>query len=227
MNGYGNKIYRRYTQGYQGAVTTWPSKVYGAWKGYRRYMNSNAPSRLRTLERKVSRLRPEKHVYYSSSTGQETFDTTAILYPLCQPAQGDGEDERQGNVIFLERLALNYKVIMNNAAPAFCRVMLIHSEGLATTIGDILKYPTNALSPKLCHSSIKFRTLYDRQFWVAYESDGPMNDKIYKDLKHTPLRFTGATGSSFTTGQLYLVVLSNSTTNLPGIEWMCNVRWTD
>ncbi len=125
------------------------------------------PTIRKIVRKEISRMAEEK--FHDTELTGQTITNTATLIDLFDPAQGDTSETRDGDSVFLKKLALNYSIQVNDdVIPQVIRVILVQwypdQASDAISFGDLFQdVSVNAyLSHKRHDNQSKFTLLYDK-----------------------------------------------------------------
>ncbi len=160
-------------------------------------------------------------------------NTTTVVQNLTAIAQGDDQDERQGNKIRAKRIVCSGVVELNSSATdSRVRMVIARDNNGSTTIPGIAQLFTDDAAfrdgrPKLgsAQSNSRFSVLMDKM--VIVNSDTPT--KLYSwsmTLDHH-IFYAGTAATDEGKGQLYLFIASNEATNDPVVSITSRVWYID
>lgn len=150
--------------------------------------------------------------------------------------RGDGVSNREGRQLRVKSLQLKYRVIMHSSAlRTTTRVMVVvdkKPDGAIFTLADLLEqggtYPVYGM--RNLNNRNRFVILKEWNIATdAVERDTSRVMKYYKnlDMKVTYDDSDTATIADIQNNSLYIVTMSNETTNLPLIEGQARIRFLD
>lgn len=165
---------------------------------------------------------------YDQSATSGTISNTGAIINLVGLAQGDSEDQRTGNSIYVRHINASGMLAINASGVATSvRVMLvIDKQQLGDTtpsVADILEDTGTAVAPysKLNALTVgRFSVLSSRVYML--NADRPSVSWFVKRSMRHHVRYNGPANTDIQRGGLYLVVISNEGTNTP--SWTRNIR---
>lgn len=174
----------------------------------------------------------KKFIESATSSAQSTSATVALLTGI---AQGDTQNDRNGNSIKAQSVSTKYNVEMNSSATATqVRIMLVidkNSNGAAPVLSDILD--NGVASNAVAHynsdtAGSRFLILHDKSYSLSINGSRTISGSCYSKLNHH-VKFTSSTGAqaSCASGHLYLILWSDESTNTPIITQSSVFRYTD
>jgi len=188
----------------------------------------------------AGKMNSEKKLWIAN-LGLTSVSNTGNIYPLFEPAQGVGLNNRVGNTCRLKSFQLKMEAQPALGTPTNERLRVIlfvdkrrgwnATTNTDTTItpGDLLADTTNPIvSPWNNENYGRFRYLYDRILQVDVDDYPKRTVQIYKKLNHI-VRFTIASQVNPTAGGIYLMVISEQATvaSQPGILFYTQSRYYD
>jgi hypothetical protein len=199
--------------------------------GRRRGRQNKSPGKqaLR-LARQLQAKLGKSEIKYHDSAASMTEDYDGTLAGLNEVAQGDGNDERVGNQIILERLNLRYYGNANTGN-ALTRVIVIWDKmNKITTTGELLEDSGAAgvvISPFTYDNLKQYEILFDKVLSHTVNGNNLKNVEVTIDLKQK-LTVFDLVGTNINVGYLKIATFSNLvTTNLPTLNWSCRLFFRD
>lgn len=157
-------------------------------------------------------------------------NSTGQVISLTSIGQNDTDAGRTGNSILARNLFIRLGITQNSSATStFYRIMLVldtqQVADTAPTIAQILQ-SASTLSPLNDDNTGRFKIM---QNWF-FTTDNTKNttrviEKYYKIYKH--VRFNGTTSSDIQKNGMYLVMLSDQSTNTPSIAYNVKLGYHD
>lgn len=222
---------RRYTPRRRYRRRPTRSKMERKFRRFGRRTGSTAYKALRTAQAVKSLLNVE---FKSVTSGRsQTPDTTGDLILLNGIAQGDGTGQRNGKQFKMKRYDANIKVNMGaSASNTALRIIIFYKWSVNNTAPIV----ANILSPVDVHAfydldEIKnFKILYDRTYQMSALTHPERNIfvrlPLYNKTIYTAGNTTG-TISDIEHGALYMILLSDESTNVPNVTVRDRLRWID
>lgn len=157
---------------------------------------------------------------------------SGTIYNLCDPAQGDGDNARDGNSIKLARLQarLGLTQVDANAPSSTVRLILFrgkHERGTSPTVtgADGLLKSADVHSPKDYTNRFSTKILMDRRYALSPATRPNIEFNISKKLFGHIQFADGTTGIE--NGGLYLLALSDEPTYQPSLSGIIRVSYYD
>jgi hypothetical protein len=174
---------------------------------------------------------------YSDTWGTGTADnTTGFIQCLNLISQGTDLTNRVGDSIRMQHMEFKFSPTVSITAFATSvRVLIIRdleNNGANPAMTDIFTGISTTQSPYLPLNFINTRTrfsiLYDEILCVSYGGDATAAC-AYHSTHNGHIRFRGssAAAGSLAQGSLFMVVLSNETTNVPSFKYQFRLEYTD
>lgn len=167
-----------------------------------------------------------------TSTG---FDTTGTVFVLSQVAQGTNYTERIGNSIKMQHIVVRWRLFKASAATAsVCRLILfrdLDGYGTPPTTADVLQTvgaTTAPLTPPDFLNRKRFAIVRDELLDV--NSTGDSTYSGVWDVPHEGhILYLGSTAASASNGKgsLYMLAVSDESTNVPTIAFSSRIVFTD
>lgn len=189
--------------------------AYSAWKGVQ-YLKG-----LINVERKVK---------IESANNQSINGTTGLVVELTNVSQGDGQTTRDGNSIFCRNVFGRHAITRNAAGASvqlvrFMVVKDLQQQGDTNpTVSDILN-AADPLSPLSLASRGRFTILRDKLITLTDQYPNH-TQKLNVPMKHH-VRYNGTAASDIQKGGLYVVMISNTTSNHPVISYNYSTSFYD
>lgn len=167
---------------------------------------------MNSIASKAISRRAEKK-YYLHSNGSSSISDTGYIWPLSDVPQGDTDQTRNGDSLYLRTVRILGDVRAGDTTNA-CRVIVFQwLDDSTPTVASVLQTTsgvTAVFSPYLHDQRKKFRIMYDKMFVVAANgNDAKVFDTKYLRPPIKKVAFTAAT----TTGsnKIFLLLISDST----------------
>lgn len=170
--------------------------------------------------------------FLDTTQAATTQTNVATIAPLSYIAEGDDYNSRDGHSILTQGMLFRMRMTANSTAVVnFIRVMVFidkEMNGTAPVVGDILEATTDYLSPIQHDAGKRFKILFDRIFSLDYNGRGTAAINKWFRINHH-IKYTGTTAAAASSkeGQLYVLTLSDNTSNPPGYSWYNRIRFTD
>lgn len=185
--------------------------------------------------KKLRRERETKRIDVTGSITIATLATSTSAHPLSTVAQGDGEGNRDGTDIRPTSLFFRLSMETNPSSVLanLIRVVVFRDNdpsGVAPTAGMLLER-NNVRSPLESDNSTRFKVLWDRLV-ILDEGIGP-RCRFYKKYIRLSgrMKYQGVTGNAADQGaganSLWLLLATESATNLPLAEWDARMNFQD
>lgn len=169
---------------------------------------------------------------YLIYTNNINVPDTGTIYFLSGVPQGDTSSSRDGNKC--KALSLNFHAqvtIDTNAVRSACRIILFKdksSNGSAPAVLDVLENATYLYSYNNVNCPYRFQILFDKTFSLSTTGTQTINVKRFIKMgHHITYKGTGATQSDAADGHIYMLVISNETTNQPDLEVNSRLTFVD
>lgn len=178
-----------------------------------------------------SMINSEKYHYDSQISGTPT--TTAGITHLTNISQGDNDGSRSGNSILVKKITYNVSYNINaSASNTWIReVILIDRQQISDTpptYSDVFDVSGTTVIAALLNKATlgRFTILRDRIFTLNNNGKQLLNRKgsIYVN-KH--VRYNGTTGADIQKNGIYVMYVSNETTNAPQVTSVFRVFYHD
>lgn len=173
----------------------------------------------------------EKHALYTNNTATPD-NTVGSLYTLNLIAQGDAEDNRQGDSIMMKKIHINLRYTINASASATSirTIMFLYKQpqGATPNITFVLQN-ANVLS---CwnHDNVGLYTiLYDKTVNLSATGTQEVNRMITRSFYQLHETFDGTTAAvaDIQTNALWLLFVSDEATNTPTVVWRSELLFID
>lgn len=170
----------------------------------------------------------------SIDNGTVSPSTSGDIRLMCDVAQGDGFDTRDGNSLKWEHCNMKGFVTINGSATTTTvRIMLLldkQPNGALPTLAQILDDTgsnTPVLRPLNVNFGSRFVLLADKQISVD-ANNARKNFKWFRKLNfHTKYNGTGSTITDINTNSIIMVTVSDEATNVPDISYNMQSRFID
>lgn len=165
-----------------------------------------------------------------------TFNTNGTIYSLSTIVQGTNFNERIGNSIKLQSIDVRYRIFMNTTSGnTVVRVIIfrdLDGYGTAPTVTDVLAQGVGSTTaPLAMHDFLnrkRFSYLYD-----YVDTLSPQGERGFATEVHIPheghILYLGSTAAAASNGKgsLYMLVISDESTNTPSVAFQSRVVFTD
>ncbi len=165
-----------------------------------------------------------------------TFTTAGTVISLSTVAQGTDYNQRVGNSIKIQSIDLRYRIFMNTTSGnTVVRVILfrdLDGYGTAPTPSILMANGIGTTTAPLAEKNFlnrkRFSILYD-----YIDTLSPQGERGYATHVHIPheghILYLGSTAAAASNGKgsLYLLVLSDESTNSPSLAFQSRVVFTD
>lgn len=204
----------------RGRSSPWYSRKYNAmqlasaaWRGVR-YIKGLVNSEMFTAT-------------YSANINPTNSGT---MLSLNQLATGDGNGARTGNSVFMRRINAHFTVVNNvTAGQVFHRwILFIDNQ----QIGDTAPTATDILESADVRSSLnsttagRFKILKNWEFCTSQIKGDTRVIKFFRDIRHH-VRFNGTASTDIQKGGIYLLFMSNQSTNTPSVSYNIKTSYHD
>lgn len=173
-----------------------------------------------------------KHI--DTVTAGTVIDSSGLSYALSLTAQGDSDEQRNGNSIkahdILARLQF-YRDTASTSAFDLIRCLLLEDtmqDGALPTTAQLLDAVT-ITSPRQTDTILatRFRVIEDKNYEL-YGNKPVIIDKMYHKLpNHIHYKGTAADQASQGPGNMYLFLLCNNAVSRPKIDINCRIKYYD
>lgn len=218
---YRKRFYRR--RNYKRRSVPWYRKKYSAVQ-----LASKAVAGVRYLKGLVN-----AELHKRDSVGGINPDYIGSMISLNNIAQGNADNERTGNSIFVRYVNSSGMITMSSLATSTAvRVMLVCDK---QQIGDtpptapmVLENTASTTAPysKLNSDTVGRFTILSSKLYLL-NSDRPSCSWFLKKSMRHHIRYNGATSTDIQKGGLYLLVISNEQNNVPNFTRDTRVSYYD
>lgn len=183
------------------------------------------------LAKKVARMVNVEYKFRDNPYAT-TVSNTGTIQNLCQPPQGDGDQNRDGSSVKLARCSGRISVDLHpSATSTHVRFILFRGKQenrtAYTLSGGILEGGPSALwqSPKAWEDRFRTKFIYDKTICLSNTGrktiDLNWNFKLYGHIQ-----FGGGT-TDIESGGIYLAMISDESVNTPTVNYALRVTFTD
>lgn len=162
-----------------------------------------------------------KYLITDSTTSAINFNYAGAIVPISQIAQGDSDDQRDGDQVRLQELKMKFRVLNVTAtSDRVIRVIIFRWKPLATAslpTAQTILYESISQDYLTAMSSIDHKTvpsqavvLYDKYFGARTPENPGWFGNIKINLRNVEQLYTGTT---YATNQLYVCFYSQSSAN--------------
>ncbi len=161
--------------------------------------------------------------------------STVTVLNIMDSIQGLDSDDRIGDLVMPQRLALAGIVTLNGSASnSRLRIMVVRDNNGTTTapvIGDLFSSSAKFVANKLPlgdeQSRSRFTIIWDKFILMDAGRGLTQTVSIKRKLAKKPLMFTGPAATNEGKNNLYLFLGSNEATNTPVVDMIAQVWYTD
>lgn len=184
---------------------------------------------------KVNKIEKQREKKLIDNDGSPASSNTVTITPISLIAQGDTANDREGSKVVLTSLQMKYSWKQNtNAVASRCRVMLVLDKqvnGATFSAGDLLQSTalgTGIVSPLNLDGAFRFKILYNKVHTLSSEGSVVQYGEMFRKI-NIPARYTGVPGNiaNVLSSGLFLVHLSDETTQTPTISFFTRIRFID
>lgn len=211
------KRYSRYKKRYNNKSFNWASMAKKAFYG------------VRMLKGIVN---SEKKTFTTTINANQ--NTTALVQCLNLMAQGDDYNLREGRSILAKSIEYKLLITANVASTAnqYIRIVVFQDTTLdgtnTPTAGELISNVSSLRNPDPVYMK-RFIILSDKQIYLSPNSgSGNLVCEYYKKLSHH-IKFagTGAVVGNMGEGSIWMILVSDQTTNVPNILGETRLRYYD
>lgn len=205
-------------------------------KGYRKRYNVYKPAAeqlISDVKRLKSLINVELKAAETASTSATVTDTATIVN-LSLVAQGDDYNNRQGRSLKAHDLQINATASGHPSSTITVLRCIIfktnQNQSAAPAVGDILKDASDVHSQyEMSDNQRSFVILSDRKFLLVTGADSQLQNLNYKKSLSHHIMYSGtaATEASTGSGAVYMLLLSDRSTNSPTVEYSARMRFID
>lgn len=184
------------------------------------------------LNRKVSKLVKANHVdsHYIDVAQTLSPGTGAVIGYLTPVAQGDGENNRDGDAIALKYLTFKATLVPNSVATSDSfRIILFRwkgdTRGTAPAPGAVLQTPTNIDSTYNRDYRESLKVIYDRRY-DASAVNGNKHVSVNVSLHNVACTFYDTTASSYNENHIWFLFLATDNVNKANINYYSRVTFS-
>lgn len=187
------------------------------------------PYLIKTVRMMKGLINSELH--YLDTTETDNVSSSGDISGLTLMATGDTDVTREGNKILAHDVYVRgYAQIHTSALQSIVRIILFvdkECDGVAPTVANVLQ-TTSYLSPLNQNFSKRFVVLHDRSMAL---NDTGENSKPFKFYVKVPFHIhydgTSANITDAKENQIFLLLISNESTNTPVVNWYARFKWYD
>lgn len=224
-------VYQRYNKRYnyrrRGRKTYKPKYKYKKQDTFTKYANYAV-----TALKGVNYIRGlvNSELYKHDVLYNTPITNTGVLVPLTGLAEGNGDDDRTGNSIFVRYVNLDGSVSMQGSNNTIIKMALVmDSQQQADTTPSFTDvYETASINTHLNSNTVGRFSILDSQYLTL--NVGQVQTRKVKMNKSMRLhiRYNGATSTDIQRNGLYLALISNqSSNNAPFCEFHIRVSYHD
>lgn len=185
------------------------------------------------VKKAIARRKETKH--YNVYAEDVSLDTAPTIVSLTAMTQGDGDQQRDGDTIFLKNIDFRWMARMPTTSRAAIRVMLFRWYDDSTPVAtDILLSGSTAIrninGPPSHDNKQLYKIMVDRRYNLYY-TNGRFPISLWrifgKRLGRKQVQFQNGTTNGV--GKVYLMVMSEIATgaNSPTFSYYSHITYTD
>ena len=162
-----------------------------------------------------------------------TVSSTMTVIPLSLVPEGTDYNERTGRKVRAKSIYLNAQVRINSSATATTfRYILFwdkDSDGESVTSAELLQVANDLQSPlNYATAGSRFKILRDGNVDLSIDGQRVKTIKCFRRMgQHLTFLGDGSTTGSLGSGQVYMALISNETTNVPDFNYYTRFRFID
>jgi len=166
----------------------------------------------------------------SDTNSNTTISNSGTIIRMVDIAQGDGDGQRTGNSILIRSINLKMAFFQHaSATDTLYRVILLQDKQQQAdtnpTVADILE-STSTLSPLNSDTVGRFKILKNWFFHTSDASDTVKHFNFFLNLRQH-MRYNGSASTDYQKDGIYLLLLSDQSTNTPTIYYNKRVSYHD
>lgn len=159
----------------------------------------------------------------------QSVANTGVVLPLAAIPAGDDVDTRNGNSILGKYWSWRFRCAMNaSASHTTVRLMCFvdkANQGVDPSPSDVLE-ALNVSAPMNVDNTDRFTILYDKQFTLNITANQEISGHAFRKLNFH-LKYTGVTNADYSINQIYMLLISDEPTNLPGVDGYSRIGFYD
>ncbi len=166
-----------------------------------------------------------------------TINQTGSMIPISEIAQGLTSQTRVGDSIRIQHIEVRGRCNVNPVAGnTLMRVLVVRDldgYGTAPTTSDVLEYAAAVsapISPEKFNKRERFSILYDEIFTLSGTTQGVATLPFSFSSTHQGhIMYLGTTAAAASDGKgsMYIVSVSDETTNAPSLAFVSRIQFTD
>lgn len=218
------------------------------WDWYRRRFGGSRGSgyrRTRSVESRLRRLENRRGEWQildkDNLAAVWDMDITGNISAMTNMAQGDADNERTGNLVYLQSVSLKFRITDNTSGSTdskACRVILFfdtQQNGTKPLLTEVLSSSGSYMAHPDLTERGRFQIIYDKTFTLNhFDSSAGVQPgytgSYYKKFGGRRIYYkgSGTTDANLSKGNLYQLVVSNySGANPPKYEFTSRIRFTE
>lgn len=169
--------------------------------------------------------------------GNLTNLTNSLPFCLSNITQGDTAQTRDGNSVRLKSLRVNWNAVINGSGSSNQPVRSLifidwQNQGADPSISDVIEDVGTGSSnkmtslPAILQDPGRFQILYDKVHNLSANANGYMQKEYYKEFNHH-LKFEGTGAGAQRKGSIWMVLMTNATSNTPSATVQSRIRFLD
>lgn len=176
-------------------------------------------------------INTEKKILDTSVVAQAVSNIGSVQW-LSGITNGTGYNQRTGIVVKAHSLSMRGNIVVSPSAQASqVRVIVFYNKSLnqssVPTITDIIQNTSTPLAPYQIDNLGDFTVLYDRKFDVTNQTTSRSFSFKRKLGHHIRWDTAGDLISDAESGQIFIALLSDESTNQPTIDYWSRLRFID
>lgn len=188
----------------------------------------------------IRKLINTEYKYIDNSTAGQSTSQSGVCNALTGIVQGTGVSQREGTSVKTEDLYLSFSAFISGSATrSTARVILFRDHenvGASPAGSDLLEQVGTAQAALSDYAAIntqmgpdgvgRFTILYDEVVALSVTGEQVAHREFQCKLGQH-VRWSSTTAVSTREGALFMMILTNETTNIPTIDWYVRVRYVD
>jgi len=201
-------------------------------KGLRRRTTKSAGVVALKKVNKIIRNTEKKFIDANSSANQSS---TILITAISLAGQGDTASSREGNKIVLTSLQMKYTWKQSESANSTrCRIMLVEDRqvnGSVFSANDLLESTalgTAIISPLNLDGAFRFKVHYNKVHTLSINGSKVQYKEMFKKINiRARYANSGGTIASVLSSGLFLVAVSDETSQTPNLSFFTRIRFND
>lgn len=193
-----------------------------------RFRASPTAKKALSLVRRLNKAQEVK--MFDHTVGVNTIGVNGVMFNLSDVLEGGGFFQREGKAIFIFKLDVRWVISTDPSdIVTLCRIIIFQDR---RQVSGVQPLPATILAE--LHPLAQLNTVHRTRFKIFQDTTFNVDDNATKAFHghlvakmQVKAEFSGASATSWTTNGMYMLAISNESTNLPSLSFTSRILYND